>query len=133
MKRNLFKSREMCVRGVQGGKRATLRSNEAYILQHTATHCETLQHTAPHCTTLQRTAAHCTILQNTGTRCSTESHTLSHQQFFLCCSVNVIHSVTNNFSIIIVPHTLSHLLVTECMTFEKMCGRVLECVVVCCD
>ena len=37
-----------------------------YILQHTATHCNTLQHTATHCNTLQHTATHCNTLQHTG-------------------------------------------------------------------
>ena len=34
-----------------------------YILQHTATHCNTLQHTATHCNTMQHTATHCNTNQ----------------------------------------------------------------------
>ena len=37
----------------------------SFVMQHTATHCNTLQHTATHCNTLQHTATLCNKLQHT--------------------------------------------------------------------
>jgi len=62
-------------------------SGALFVLQHTATHCDTLQHTAAHRNTLQGTAAHpfsrpttfgdtatrCNTLQHAATRCNTHS------------------------------------------------------------
>jgi len=47
-----------------------------YVLQHTATHCNTLQHIATHRNTPQHTATHCNTLQHIATQ--TRSHHLLH-------------------------------------------------------
>jgi len=64
-----------------------------YVLQHTATHCNTLQHTATHCNTLQHRIKydynakgvrqkaclpHHHPLQHTATHCNTLQHTATH-------------------------------------------------------
>ena len=53
-----------------------IRTQMCYILQHTATHCNTLQHTAntaTHCNTLQHTATH------SARRCATYCRTTHHR------------------------------------------------------
>ena len=48
----------------------------SYVMQHTATHCNTLQHTATHCNTLQHNTTHCNTLQHTATHCNTLQHSI---------------------------------------------------------
>jgi len=68
-----------------------------YILQHTATHCNTLQHTASSCNTLQRTGTHCNTLQHTATHCNTLQHTATrlscHRRQSAAYSTTLIRSV----------------------------------------
>jgi len=46
-----------------------------YLVQYTATPCNTLQHTATHCNTMQHTATQCNTLQHTATHCNSPQHT----------------------------------------------------------
>ena len=55
-----------------------LAINISYMLQHSATLCNTLQYTATHCHTLQHTATHCNTLQHTATHCNTLQHTATY-------------------------------------------------------
>ena len=50
-----------------------LQVQSSYLMQHTATHCNTLQHAATHCNTLQHT-------QHTATHCNTLQHALNFGQ-----------------------------------------------------
>jgi len=58
-------------------------SHPPWILQHTATHCNTLQHTATHCNTLQHTATHC----------NTVSHPPWYVHHYPCVWENARHRV----------------------------------------
>jgi len=77
-----------------------------WILQHTATHCNTLRHTATHCNTLQHTATHCNTLQHTATHCNT-----------LCCNT-LQHTATH-------CNTLQHT-ATHCNTLNMTLNIVLD-------
>jgi len=83
-----------------------------YMLQHTATHCNTLhntlQHTTQHCNTLQPTATHCstpqhttthyTTLQHAATHCNTLKHTATHH--------NTLHNTATHCTTL--QHTTTH-------------------------
>ena len=56
------------------------RPLRAYMLQHTATHCNTLQHTAKCCNKLQHTVTHVNILKQRPWTCSPHFNLLQHEQ-----------------------------------------------------
>jgi len=53
-------------------------ATRGFMLEHTATHCNTMQHAATRCSTLQHTVTHCHTLLHTATHCNTLQHTAKH-------------------------------------------------------
>jgi len=86
---------------------------DMYVLQHTATHCNTLQHTATRCNTLQHTATHCNTLQHTVTRCNIP---LDKTWISFCARIRFLRISSASFS--------------SCVA---KCCSVLQCIAVCCS
>jgi len=67
-----------------GCRQVTQTHESFFLLQLSATHCNTLQHTATHCNTLQHTATLCNTLQHSATYRNTLQHTTTQHGCISC-------------------------------------------------